>query len=467
MPSFNPFYKAPTNNTNKINSSYSNANRNVYSSSTMNASSTPPKKYAKINGVTKLNPEYKRWKEHQQGGKPATTVAYPDQALPVVTNMEDHEKLNAASIAAGGPEVPLSESTAATIEMMQEPEICLEAGMAADEMVDALGAVLNKYEAPMGLMNKLMMLTEFEVLEFLVDDSGSMTLVSDTVDPQGRPQTRWREAQSRLKSMVEVLAHVPFSQIVICFLNRPERLTLSRNGRDPKTFLADAWRQIDQVFAKGPSGSTPVLERMRESFQRGTGRNVARYLFCDGVPNGGNPAKAEIVKLLFNRQNPEGNPMTFLSCTNEDSQVEWMKDAEEMVPYCAECDDFQDEATEVYRDQGAALPFTFGFYLICSLVAAMNPDDLDAMDESVPFTKTTLDNLLGIEHNEESYRHYFNCFVQAQRSRVVERDDYGRPKKTDQLKKNVNWQALYQDFLRAPLANMIPAVQTFKMQLKE
>ena len=431
------------------------------------SASTPPKKYTKINGVTKLNPEYKRWKENQQGGKPATTVAYPSQALPVVSNMEDHELLSATNVAAGGLEVPLSESTAATIEMMQEPEISLEAGMAPDEMVDALGAVLNKYEAPMGLMNKLMMLTEFEVLEFMVDDSGSMTLVSDTVNAQGRAQTRWKEAQARLKAMVEVLAHVPFNQIQVRFLNRHDHVTMTRGGRDPASFLADAWRQIDQVFAKGPSGTTPVLERLRESLQRGSGRNVARYLFCDGMPNGGNPAKAEIVKLLCTRQNPPGNPMTFLSCTNEDNQVEWMKDAEELISYCAECDDFQDEAAEVYRDQGAALPFTYGFYLICSLVAAMNPDDLDAMDESVPFTKTTLDNLLGIQHDEQSYRHYFDCFVQAQRSRVVEMDDYGQPKKTDQLKKNVNWESLYQDFLRAPLASMIPAVQNFKLSLQQ
>lgn len=74
--------------------------------------------------------------------------------------------------------------------------------------------------------------------------------------------------------------------------------------------------------------------------------------------------------------------MTFISCTNEDDQVEWMKDAEEVAPYCSESDDFHDEAAEVLRDQGPALPFSQGFHLVAQLVAAMNPDDLDAMDES-------------------------------------------------------------------------------------
>ena len=49
--------------------------------------------------------------------------------------------------------------------------------------------------------------------------------------------------------------------------------------------------------------------------------------------------------------------------------------AEELVPYCSESDDYADEAREVLRDQGAALPYTRGFYLICQLVAAMNPGE--------------------------------------------------------------------------------------------
>jgi hypothetical protein len=114
-------------------------------------------------------------------------------------------------------------------------------------------------------------------------------------------------------------------------------------------------------------------------------------------------------------------------------------------------------------DQGAALPYTRGFWLICQLVAAMNPEDLDAMDESVPFTKATLDNLLGIQHNEESYRHYFNCFVQAQRKKVVELDENGRQKQSSLLKKNTEWN--YQEFLRAPVAKQIPQVQQYLQQL--
>ena len=133
-----------------------------------------PDKYVKIkNGVLKLNPEYIKW-SRQQGGEPATTTSVPDKALAVVTNMDDYAMLNEAILATNSPEVPLAESIDATIEMMQEPEIYAAAGMTADSMVDELGIILQKYEAPIGFMNKLMMLSDFDSLEFLIDDSSSM-----------------------------------------------------------------------------------------------------------------------------------------------------------------------------------------------------------------------------------------------------------------------------------------------------
>ena len=103
----------------------------------------------------KMNPEYKAWKNRQESGgavpiPQAAATSPKDNALPVISNMDDHMQLNEDL----GTDVPLAEATNATIEMMQEPDICLEAGMQPDEMVDELGAVLGKYEVPMGLMNK-------------------------------------------------------------------------------------------------------------------------------------------------------------------------------------------------------------------------------------------------------------------------------------------------------------------------
>ena len=302
-----------------------------------------------------------------------------------------------------------------------------------------------------------MMLSEYASLEFIIDDSGSMQMNSDTINPVTRKSnTRWEEAHQRLKEMVEILAYVPFNQIGIEFLNRKDRITLQRNGLGPEAFLQGAIAQIDSCFSRGPSGTTPALEKLQESFLRGQGVSISRYFFGDGLPNGGQRAIKEIVRLVKNRQEPAQNPLTFLSCTNEDEAVEWMKDCEEVAPYCSEADDYGDESREVLEDQGDALPYTRGFWLICQLVAAMNPDDLDAMDESVPFTKDTLDNLLGIKHNEESYKYYFDAFVRNQNKRRGQTA-------SDRLKKSTRWN--YQEFLTAPLAKNIRSVQQFNQQM--
>jgi hypothetical protein len=396
-----------------------------------------PKKYVKVNGIMKLNPEYKKWKEAQNSSKPATTVLSSSQALPIVSSMEDYATINEDL----NTEIVMSESTVATIEMIQEPEIAMESGLQPDDMVDELGRMLAKYEIPIGLTNKLMALSEFSSLEFILDDSGSMSLRTDTIDPRtNQAISRWAEAKNRLKEMIEVLAYVPFNQIGIEFLNRRDRIVLTKNNRTPDVFFRDATNQIEASFRKGPSGTTPAFEKLRESLLRGQGSNIARYFFGDGKPNGGKQAVDAIIKLLVNRSNPEGNPLTFISCTNEDEAVEWMKDAEEIAPYCSESDDFHDEAKEVLKDQGRALPFSKGFHLICQLVAAMNPDDLDAMDECIPFTKFTLNNLLGYQVNDETYRHYFEGFQDAQRKRPIEGP-------MDDIRKNTRWD--YEAFLMA------------------
>jgi hypothetical protein len=42
------------------------------------------------------------------------------------------------------------------------------------------------------------------------------------------------------------------------------------------------------------------------------------------------------------------------------------------------------------------------------VVAAINPDDLDALDESLPLTKYTVDNLIGRKITNEEYKKYWD-----------------------------------------------------------
>lgn len=435
----------------------------------------PPTKYIQVDGVMRLNPEYQRWKERTGGvSEPSSFASAPSVvssvAIPVVSTMADYSSLHDAIVVTDATAVAptLAESTSATMEIMQEEEISLGMGVAAgDNAFEKLTQLLAKYEVPIGLVNKLFLLEEFAVLEFIVDDSESMTLASNTEYPHGTPQTRWEEAQNRLIALMEILTHVPIQTIDIRFLNRPDHITATRNGRDPTSFCAHLESRIRAVFRVPPSGSTPIRERLEESFQRGRGQAVARYILCDGAPNGGPHGRRHVLRLLQQRPDPARNPITLMSCTDETAQVEWMKDAEEVVPYCSEYDDYLEERAEVLKDQGDALPFTLGFYLVGQLVGAMCPDDLDAMDESVPFTKTTLDNLLGIQHNNATYQHYFSCFVAAQQKRKVHTNRAGQAKPSDRLKKSFPWKNHYAAFVSTPWAKDIPAVKEYQRELEK
>jgi hypothetical protein len=138
-----------------------------------------PPKFAQINGIMKLNPEYKRWKESTTpGGKAASTVPNTAMALPVITTLADYEALNQAVDLSGNVVVtaPIewAESTTATMEILRDYEVATAAGMTPDTMLQRLSLIFEKYEVPIGLVNKLLVLSEFAYLEFMIDDSGSM-----------------------------------------------------------------------------------------------------------------------------------------------------------------------------------------------------------------------------------------------------------------------------------------------------
>jgi hypothetical protein len=85
-----------------------------------------------------------------------------------------------------------------------------------------------------------------------------------------------------------------------------------------------------------------------------------------------------------------------------------MHEIEEVAPFVAALPDFRDALVEVKKDQGNAFPYSRGFWLLCNVAAAINPDDLDALNKHTPLTKVTLENLMGRGITENEYRRYFD-----------------------------------------------------------
>ena len=187
-----------------------------------------------------------------------------------------------------------------------------------------------------------------------MDDSGSMGS-KDSKLISGQPATRWEEARERLLTLMEILAYVPVAGVRIQFLNRRDVIELSHHQHNPASFLKAASDQINRIFARPPSNTTPLAANLAPIFQRAVQRpgRTAVYLFFDGVPSEGS---AETARLLLSR--PAAKiPFTFVTCTGDDDAVGWAKEIEEKpMPdgspsFMAELDDFDSEKKEVLHDQ--------------------------------------------------------------------------------------------------------------------
>ena len=288
----------------------------------------PVVKYITVNGVRKLNPA---WKAEQQRNEPhqsqaVVPFANRDTALPVVSYPTQQNLFQESEIVVVPPSY--TEAVQQYQTVLAEAEIVVDPTTTGSDndghRLGQLAAVLGRYEAPAGMLAKLLGLRNYDAAEIIVDDSGSMTHCTDARGMHGESLTRWQEVQLRICQMVELVAYVKCPKIDVHFLNRSRVLQLERQrGESPQAFYERVKVLLENEFRNQPSGSTPALERIRESLQRHVGQRCLRYFMGDGVPDGGAYACRQIEQLLVTRPNPEANPFTFMSCTDHDAATEW------------------------------------------------------------------------------------------------------------------------------------------------
>lgn len=283
-----------------------------------------------------------------------------------------------------------------------------------EHVLEQLGVLFGRYEVPIGLLAKLLMLKDYDLF-FILDDSGSMEsqtdlftdeYVSEYMRTRGDPRmrmTRWMEQEDRLHLVIDFISCIPTGKITITFLNRshrylipePKRLSPQEKSDGLHSFIRDA-------FQTKPGGNTPIHARIQEALRITTKTSI--YLFTDGVPT--DISVADLKRTLCYRSMPEMTPMTLVSCTSDDSEIAWMKEVDEEAKFMSEIDDYKSERAEVIRKQGNGFPYSQGLWIMCLLVASMNPYDLDALDESTPLTHESLSNLMGRWLTTEEYASY-------------------------------------------------------------
>jgi hypothetical protein len=278
-------------------------------------------------------------------------------------------------------------------------------------ILEKLDNLFQMYEVPIGLLAKLNQLQHYNIL-FIIDDSGSMgtkttTLPKDCMslymkklyrDNKEYNLTRWDEVEDRVHLMLQFLVEIPSGSITLTFMNRTNTFVVD------KTNATSVHEQVHNLFLVGPRGTTPTMACMKKALERQEPTMI--YLMTDGIPS--DCSIPELEKLLTTRKNPLNSPITLVSCTDNDADVAWMKALEEVAPYMSELDDYETEKQEVLTNQGTFFPYSVGLYIISLLVACVCPDDLDALDDKKPFTRFTMNEILGRPLRNEEYQMYWD-----------------------------------------------------------
>lgn len=132
--------------------------------------------------------------------------------------------------------------------------------------------------------------------------------------------------------MLDIIAYIPTYPITIGFLNSKLKINLTHDGKSIEQFQSEAHAAVAQAFASiDVKYKTPTFRELTKAFDAAQhfAEPTMHYFMTDGVPSD-QPVDV-VARLIQNRPYPERNPLTLMSCTNEDHEVEWMKEVREGV----------------------------------------------------------------------------------------------------------------------------------------
>ncbi|KAI8610093.1 hypothetical protein BC830DRAFT_1221860 [Chytriomyces sp. MP71] len=250
------------------------------------------------------------------------------------------------------------------------------------DQLEAFQAVAAKYEISNLFALKLRRLEAYNIV-IIADDSGSMRTPSSAglsvANPFAATLTRWDELKSTVQTVTEIASTLDKDGIDVYFLNRPP----IRNIMGPSS-------ELDNAFLTPPQGYTPIARVLRQVLNekwRGV-RQEDRKKLLVLIPTDGEPTtdkgvddKQGLRQVLLHERGARGEVLiTFLACTDDDAEIEYLNAWDNNIPDLDVVDDFNTEKRQIQGVQGPKFPFSRGDWVCKMLLGALDPE-VDALDE--------------------------------------------------------------------------------------
>ena len=244
-----------------------------------------------------------------------------------------------------------------------------------DYCLEKFKNIARQYEIKPEFCKKLRQLEGFEIV-ILCDDSGSMSsIVDDNNDPFGKKITRWDELRNTVNIMTEIATTLDKNGVDIYFLNRAPIYNVSSS------------QQIQVAFQYPPNGYTPLAESIDKIFKEKEAiireKKLLLIIATDGQPTDslGNINTEIFINRLKNR--PKNIFISILACTDDDASIGYLNKIDTFVPGIDVTDDYRSELKQIQRVQGKYFKFSFGDYVVKSLLGPIDPyfDRLDEEDD--------------------------------------------------------------------------------------
>ena len=225
--------------------------------------------------------------------------------------------------------------------------------------------LINKYEIDPLFSEKLNLLSDFEIV-LLLDDSGSMN--TPLTDGSGHA-TRWDELKSVVNIVISIATIFDDDGIDVHFLNREN------------TDSVKDLNQVTTIMNDPPQGLTPLTSSLNKIFikYRDSIKPVLVIIATDGVPYNG-VCDLDNFKNLLLKKNHSKFFVSFLACSDNDKDIDYLNDLDKNVPNVDTLDDYNSEKKEVLKVQGSQFNYSFADH-VCRLLLGPICEELDLLDE--------------------------------------------------------------------------------------